>query len=131
MLSGVMAQVGINGDPKVNAAWRMAGIPDDPVVQSNTRGMVTFAMSSQRNSRTTQIFFNYSDGNKQLDGMRFAPFGKVIQGMEVVDALYSGYGEGAPQGRGPNQQRLQLEGNAYLKSEFPKLDYITKATIMP
>lgn len=131
VISGFMAQIGINGDPKVNAAWRAAGIPDDSVVQSNTRGMVTFAMSSQPNSRTTQIFFNYSDGNKQLDGMRFAPFGKVVQGMEVVDALYSGYGEGAPQGRGPNQQRVQLEGNAYLKSEFPKLDYITKATIMP
>jgi peptidyl-prolyl cis-trans isomerase A (cyclophilin A) len=130
VISGFMAQIGINGDPKVNAAWRGAGIPDDPVVQSNTRGMVTFAMSSQPNSRTTQIFFNYSDGNKQLDGMRFAPFGKVVKGMDVIDKLYSGYGEGAPQGRGPSQQRVQLEGNAYLKSEFPKLDYITKATIV-
>jgi peptidyl-prolyl cis-trans isomerase A (cyclophilin A) len=130
VISGFMAQIGINGDPKVNAAWRKAGIPDDPVVKSNTRGMVTFAMSSEPNSRTTQIFFNFSDGNKQLDAMRFAPFGKVVQGMDVVDALYSGYGEGAPQGRGPSQQRVQLEGNAYLKSEFPKLDYIPKATIL-
>ncbi len=130
VISGFMAQVGIHGDPKVNAVWRSASIPDDPVVKSNTRGMVTFAMSSAPNSRTTQIFFNYSDRNSQLDAMRFAPFGKVVQGMEVLDALYSGYGEGAPQGRGPSQQRAQMEGNAYLARDFAQLDSIKKATVL-
>ena len=130
VISGFMAQVGINGDPAVSKAWRTAGIPDDPVVKSNTRGMVTFAMSSQPNSRTTQVFFNYSDRNTNLDGMRFAPFGTVVSGMDVIDKLYAGYGEGAPQGRGPSQQRLQMEGGSHLKAEFPLLDYITKATIV-
>ena len=122
-----MAQFGINGDPEVNAAWIEAQIPDDPVKQSNTRGMVTFAMAGP-NTRTTQLFVNYTN-NSNLDSMGFSPFGKVIEGMEVVDALYGGYGEGAPRGAGPRQDLAQTQGNAYLDEAFPKLDAIKQATI--
>lgn len=130
VIAGFMAQFGINGDPEVNAAWNGATLTDDPVVKSNRRGYVSFAMSGP-NSRTTQVFINYDDRNANLDGMGFAPFGRVVQGIEVVDALYSGYGEGAPRGRGPDQGRIQALGNAYLNSRFPKLDYIVKAVIVP
>jgi peptidyl-prolyl cis-trans isomerase A (cyclophilin A) len=128
VVSGFMAQVGIHGNPQVSRAWKMARIPDDPVRQSNTRGMVTFATSGP-DSRTSQIFFNFGD-NANLDGMGFSPFGRV-RDMNVVDALYSGYGEGAPRGRGPAQARIQAEGNPYLRSDFPELDYIRRATIVP
>lgn len=123
-----MAQIGFNGDPAVNAAWKGAKLPDDPVNHSNLRGTVSFATSGP-DSRTTQFFINYTK-NAYLDGYGFAPFGEVTEGMDVVDSLYSGYGEGAPRGRGPSQARIAQEGNAYLKKEFPKLDYIVKATII-
>jgi peptidyl-prolyl cis-trans isomerase A (cyclophilin A) len=128
VISGFMAQVGIHGDPRVNAEWREASIPDDVVQQSNTRGRVTFAMSSQPNSRTTQFFISFKD-NSNLDGMGFAPFGEV-RDMAVVDKLFSDYGEGAPRGRGPNQGKVQMVGNPYLRAEFPKLDYIVKASLV-
>ena len=128
VVGGFMAQVGIHGDPRVNAAWRPAQIADDPVVESNTRGMVTFAKSNMPNSRTTQVFFSFKD-NSNLDAMGFAPFGKV-QDMAVIDKLYKGYGEGAPRGRGPSQGLAQTQGNAYFRAEFPKLDYIVKASIV-
>lgn len=127
VISGFMVQFGLNGDPALNAKWRVARIPDDRVSQSNTRGMVTFATSGP-NARTTQVFINFDD-NSRLDGMGFAPFGKIVSGMDVVDKLYSGYGEGAPNGRGPDQNRIQTEGNAYLTQSFPRLDHVTKATI--
>jgi peptidyl-prolyl cis-trans isomerase A (cyclophilin A) len=126
-IAGFMVQFGLNGDPAVNAKWRVARIPDDKVAQHNTRGMITFATSGP-NARTTQVFINFGD-NSQLDGMGFAPFGRVVSGMDVVDKLYSGYGEGAPNGAGPDQNRIQREGNAYLTKDFPKLDYVKKATI--
>ncbi len=129
VVSGFMVQFGINADPKVSAVWRDANINDDPVKQSNTRGMITFATRGP-NTRTTQVFINYAD-NARLDGMGFAPFGQVVSGMNVVDTLYGGYGEGAPRGAGPEQGRIQSEGNAYLIKEFPKLDYIKTATIVP
>lgn len=129
VVSGFMVQFGINADPRVSAVWRDANINDDPVKQSNTRGMITFATRGP-NTRTTQVFINYGN-NARLDGMGFAPFGQVVSGMNVVDALYNGYGEGAPRGAGPEQGRIQSEGNAYLIKEFPKLDYIKTATIMP
>jgi peptidyl-prolyl cis-trans isomerase A (cyclophilin A) len=129
VISNFMAQFGINGDPKLSPAWRTARIPDDPVRQSNKRGNITFATSGP-NSRTTQLFINFRD-NAGLDGQGFAPFGQVVSGMDVVDKLYSGYGEGAPSGRGPEQGRIQGEGNAYLTKEFPQLDYIRKASIEP
>jgi peptidyl-prolyl cis-trans isomerase A (cyclophilin A) len=131
VVKGFMVQFGIHGNPEVNKAWRAARIPDDPTgKQSNTRGMVTFAMAGP-NTRTTQIFINYVD-NSRLDSMGFPPFGKVIgDGMKVVDAIEGMYGEGQPQGRGPAQGRIQSEGNAYLKAEYPKLDYIKSAAIVP
>jgi cyclophilin family peptidyl-prolyl cis-trans isomerase len=128
VIPGFMAQFGINGDPKISAAWRSQRLKDDPVKQSNTRGFVSFATSGP-DSRTTQLFINYGD-NSRLDAMGFAPFGRVIEGMEVVEQLYAGYGEGAPQGKGPNQGRIQQEGNDYLARDFSRLDYIKKATII-
>ncbi len=127
VIAGFMAQTGISGDPSVNSTWRSKRIKDDPVKQSNTEGMVTFATSGP-NSRTTQFFINFGD-NSRLDRMGFAPFGKV-RDMKPVNALYAGYGEGAPRGKGPSQGRIQREGNAYLKKDFPELDYITRATIL-
>jgi peptidyl-prolyl cis-trans isomerase A (cyclophilin A) len=129
VLEGFMAQFGVNGDPKVSAVWRESRIKDDPVKVSNKRTFVTFATAGP-NTRTTQIFISYGD-NSNLDSQGFSPFGQVVSGMKVVDSLYSGYGEGAPGGRGPNQTRVQSEGNAYLASSFPNLDYVKKATIVP
>jgi peptidyl-prolyl cis-trans isomerase A (cyclophilin A) len=129
VVEGFMAQFGVNGDPKVSTLWREARIKDDPVKVSNKRTFVTFATAGP-NTRTTQIFINYGD-NSNLDGQGFSPFGQVVSGMKVVDSLYNGYGEGAPGGRGPNQARVQTEGNAYLASAFPNLDYVKKATIVP
>jgi len=127
VISGFMVQFGINGDPQLSARWRAANIPDDRVTQSNTRGMVTFATAGP-NTRTTQVFINFAD-NANLDGMGFAPFGKVVSGMDVVDKLNPEYGEGAPRSRGPDQGRLQSEGNAYLAQSFARMDYVKKATI--
>ena len=129
VIEGFMAQFGVNGDPKVSAVWRESRIKDDPVKVSNKRTFVTFATAGP-NTRTTQIFISYGD-NSNLDSQGFSPFGQVVSGMKVVDSLYSGYGEGAPGGRGPNQTRVQSEGNAYLASSFPNLDYVKKATIVP
>ena len=129
VIEGFMAQFGINGDPYIAAAWRNHPIPDDPVTQSNLRGHLTFAATSLPNSRTTQVFINLVD-NVRLDDSGFAPVGQVVEGMEVVDALYSGYGEGAPQGNGPIQQNIQARGNAYLTESFPELDYVEQATIV-
>jgi peptidyl-prolyl cis-trans isomerase A (cyclophilin A) len=127
VIAGFMAQIGISGDPAVNGVWREARIGDDPVKGTNTRGMVSFAMAGP-NSRTTQFFINFGD-NSRLDGMGFSPFAKV-RDMAIVDKIYSGYGEGAPGGRGPAQGRVQTEGNAYLQKDFPNLDYIKKATVL-
>jgi peptidyl-prolyl cis-trans isomerase A (cyclophilin A) len=129
VIDGFMAQFGIHGAPKVNKVWREAHIQDDPVKESNTRGMLTFATAGP-NTRTTQLFINFKD-NSNLDGMGFAPIGKVDdEGMKVVDSLYKGYGEGAPRGAGPNQGLMQAQGNPYLKENFPKLDYIKSASIV-
>jgi peptidyl-prolyl cis-trans isomerase A (cyclophilin A) len=124
VVPGFMVQFGINGDPKISEPWREANITDDPVKGSNTRGTLTFAQTSQPNSRSTQLFINFGN-NTFLDGQRFAPFGKVTEGMDVVDKINSEYGES------PNQGAIQTEGNAYLKKSFPNLDYIKSATILP
>jgi peptidyl-prolyl cis-trans isomerase A (cyclophilin A) len=129
VISGFMVQFGINADPAISAQWRNARINDDPVKTSNKRGLITFATAGP-NTRTTQVFINFGD-NAALDGQGFAPFGQVVSGMNVVDSLYSGYGEGAPSGNGPDQSRVQREGNSYLTTAFPKLDYIKSATIVP
>jgi peptidyl-prolyl cis-trans isomerase A (cyclophilin A) len=124
-----MVQFGIPGDPEVASKWQSASIADDPVTQSNLRGLVTFAQTGRPNSRTTQIFICYAN-HPTLDASGFAPFAKVTRGMDVVDALYKGYGEGAPSGHGPDQERIQSEGNAYLDREFPKLDRILVTRIV-
>ena len=128
VIQGFMVQFGISGNPQVAAQWREANIKDDPVTQSNKPGFITFATRGP-DTRTTQVFINYND-NQGLDSRGFAPFGQVTVGMDVVKSLYNGYGEGAPSGAGPSQSRMQTDGNAYLTSQFPKLDYITKATIV-
>ncbi|HEY8277274.1 MAG TPA: peptidylprolyl isomerase [Methyloceanibacter sp.] len=126
VVEGFMVQFGINGNPKISKVWRDANIKDDPVTQSNKRGMITFATSGP-NSRTTQVFINFNN-NVGLDDQGFSPFGKIVSGMNVVDSLYNGYGEGAPGGSGPDQGRVQDQGNAYLNKDFPMLDYVKKAT---
>jgi peptidyl-prolyl cis-trans isomerase A (cyclophilin A) len=128
VIEGFMVQFGINGDPAVNQVWQAARIQDDPTKQSNDRGYITFANAGP-NTRTTQVFINFRDNAPLNVQPGFAPFGHVTSGMDVVDKLYNGYGEGAPSGKGPNQGQIQAQGNAYLTKDFPKLDYIKKATI--
>ncbi|MGC8728768.1 MAG: peptidylprolyl isomerase [Elusimicrobiales bacterium] len=128
VIKGFVAQFGINKDPNISAKWREAVIDDDPVKISNSRGTISFATAGP-NTRTTQLFINFKD-NQRLDSMGFSPFAKVIEGMNVVDNLYSDYGEGEPYGNGPSQSKIQTEGNSYLKSYFPKLDYIISTEII-
>jgi peptidyl-prolyl cis-trans isomerase A (cyclophilin A) len=128
VLEDFIAQWGIHGDPEVSWAWAEATIPDDPVVQGNVRGTITYAMGGP-NTRTTQVFINFKD-NAYLDSSGFAAFGEVVEGMDVVDSLYKGYGEGAPQGNGPEQWMIHQDGNTYLESNFPELDYIIEARIV-
>jgi peptidyl-prolyl cis-trans isomerase A (cyclophilin A) len=122
VIPGFMVQFGMHADPLVTAQWRVATLQDDPVRESNTRGRVTFAMTNQPNSRTSQIFINFGN-NANLDALGFAPFGEVVEGMESAEAIYSGYGEA------PQQGQIQGRGNEYLESEFPSLDYVIRATI--
>jgi len=127
---GFMVQFGISPKPAISKAWDKANIPDDPVKQGNTRGMVVFATAGP-NTRTTQLFINFKD-NKFLDSMGFAAFGEVVEGMDVVDMLYSGYGEIPPMGgRGPDPDKLESEGDAYLVKNFPMIDKIKLAKILP
>ena len=128
VLPGFMAQFGMSGNPALNAKLDSLRIPDDPVTQSNKRGMLTFATSGP-NTRSNQFFINYGD-NASLDPQGFSPFGKVVEGMKAVDALYGGYGEGAPNGPGPSQDSIATKGNEYLQRAFPKLDYIKSATLV-
>jgi peptidyl-prolyl cis-trans isomerase A (cyclophilin A) len=128
VLPGFVAQFGISARPAVSKVWNDAKIPDDPVTQSNLRGYLTFATAGP-NTRTTQIFINLAD-NPRLDGMGFAPFAKVVEGMDVVDKFDSGYGEGAPTGKGPDQGRITNEGKPYLDRDFPLLDSIKSAVIL-
>jgi peptidyl-prolyl cis-trans isomerase A (cyclophilin A) len=126
VLAGFMAQFGMNGTPAVQKVWQSGQqLKDDPVKQSNKRGYITFANAGP-NSRSTQVFINMVD-NTFLDpeAMHFAPFGQVVEGMEVVDMLYTGYGRQNV----PDQQRITNEGNAYLTKEYPKLDFVKTATI--
>ena len=121
---GFMAQFGINGNPRIQNEWQRAFLRDDPVTQKNVRGFVSFTTEGRPQSRFTQVFINYTD-NSRLDADGFAPFGQVISGMEVVDKLFS---PGDPQ---PDQRRILREGNDYLQKEFPQLDFVKKATIVP
>jgi peptidyl-prolyl cis-trans isomerase A (cyclophilin A) len=125
VITGFMAQIGMSGDPAIQRVWGRANFPDDPVKQSNKRGFVTFAKTNAPNSRSTQFYINYAD-NSSLDSQGFAPFGQVISGMDAVDKLYS-YGRQNV----PDQGMITAEGNAYLQKDYPKLDFIKKATIEP
>ena len=122
---GFMAQFGLNGNPAIQGAWQRAFLRDDPVTQKNLRGFVSFTTEGRPQSRFTQIFINFAD-NSRLDGDGFAPFGEVVTGMDVVDKLYS-----PPDDAQPDQRRILREGNEYLQQEFPKLDFVRKATIVP
>jgi len=123
-----VVQFGLNGDPKVSAFWQNAYIADDPVKQSNKKGTICFAKSGP-GTRTTQVFISLRD-NSVLDKDGFAPFGTVVEGMDVVEGLYSSYGDGPPRGTGPEQDRIHREGNAYLEQRFPRLDHIIKAKVV-
>jgi peptidyl-prolyl cis-trans isomerase A (cyclophilin A) len=125
VIPGFMVQFGLAADPKENKKWMK--LSDDPVTQSNKPGYISFATAGPF-TRTTQVFINYGD-NARLDASGFSPFGRVVSGTEVVEKIYSGYGEGAPNGNGPAQPLIEGEGNAYLEREFPKLDYIKTARI--
>ncbi|MCX6627793.1 MAG: peptidylprolyl isomerase [Candidatus Solibacter sp.] len=120
-------QFGINGNSTTNGLWSTARLPDDRVKQSNVKGTLSFAHLGA-NTRTTQLFFNMKN-NKELDKQGFAPLGKVISGMDVVERFYSAYGEMAPRGQGPDPSKIEVQGNTYLDAKFPRLDYIKKATI--
>jgi cyclophilin family peptidyl-prolyl cis-trans isomerase len=128
VLKGFVVQWGISAYPPVSAAWSHAPIKDDPVVQSNLRAYVTYAMGGP-NTRTTQVFINLVD-NKRLDNMGFSAFGQVIEGMDVVEALYAGYGEGGPDGQGPEQDKIEKLGKPYLDKSFDKLDSIKTTTLI-
>jgi peptidyl-prolyl cis-trans isomerase A (cyclophilin A) len=127
VIPGFVVQFGVSGEPEITSVWRRSEIRDDPVQESNLRGHVTFATAGA-NTRTTQVFINLAD-NERLDSMGFAPFGRVVEGMEVVDALYDGYGESMPRGQGPIQDRIEREGNLYLEEDFPELDYIVRTRV--
>jgi peptidyl-prolyl cis-trans isomerase A (cyclophilin A) len=120
-----MAQFGLHGNPEVQSAWQRAFLRDDPVVQKNVRGFVSFTTEGRPQSRFTQIFIN-DDDNSRLDADGFAPFGRVVTGMEVVDALFS-----PPDQQQPDQRRILQQGNDYLQKDFPQLDFVKRALIVP
>jgi cyclophilin family peptidyl-prolyl cis-trans isomerase len=125
VLPGFIVQFGMHADPAVYERWRTRTFMDEPVKVSNTRGTIVYAKPPQpANSRSTQFFINLGDNTGSLDPQGFSPFGQVVEGMEVVDKIFSGYGEE------PNQGMIGTEGNAYLKKNFPKLDYIKSAKII-
>jgi peptidyl-prolyl cis-trans isomerase A (cyclophilin A) len=126
VLPGFVVQFGLPADPKT--APKVTNLQDDPVTQTNAKGTITFATAGP-GTRTSQVFINLVD-NKRLDGMGFAPFGKVVEGFDIVEKLYAGYGEAAPYGSGPDQGRIRISGNSYLDASFPKMDGITKASVV-
>jgi peptidyl-prolyl cis-trans isomerase A (cyclophilin A) len=123
VVPGFVVQFGGAADPQLSKSWDVS-IPDDPVKASNARGTLTYAALSEPNSRTTQMFINLAD-NPGLDGMGFAPLGRVLSGMASVDQIYSGDGEK------PDQGVIYEQGNAYLQKAFPHLDYIATARLVP
>jgi peptidyl-prolyl cis-trans isomerase A (cyclophilin A) len=127
VIKGFVVQWGIHKDPAITAHWNTMAIPDDPVNESNLRGTITFATGGP-NTRTTEPFINLAD-NKRLDTRGFAPFGKVVEGMDVVDKLYAGYGDGPPKGEGVDQNKAEAQGNEYIEGRFPRLDRIVTARL--
>jgi len=122
-----IVQFGINGDPRLNRLWSTTNLQDDPVKQKNVKGTLTFATTGA-NGRATQLFFNLRD-NRALDKQGFEPIGRVTAGMDVVESLYSSYGDWPPRGQGPDPAQMEAQGNEYLTNRFPRLDYIRKATV--
>ena len=121
-------QFGVNGNPQVSSMWSTANLRDDPVKESNVRGAVSYAKLGP-NTRATQLFINMRDNSKELDKQGFAPIGKVVTGMDAVDAFYSAYGDMPPRGQGPDPSKIEVLGNSYLESRFPRLDFVKSATI--
>lgn len=129
VIRGFVAQFGIHADPRQGQLWRDLRFPDEPVKLSNKRGTLSFAHSGPH-TRAVQVFINLRD-NRTLDKQSFPAFGRIVEGLEVADRLASLYGELAPKGAGPDGVKAELEGNAYLEREFPRLDYIRKAVVVP
>jgi peptidyl-prolyl cis-trans isomerase A (cyclophilin A) len=133
VVSGFVAQFGLSGDPRVAEAWRMRVIPDEPVRESNRRGRIAFARGA-RNTRTTQLFINLRDNARldTLNGFGFPAIAEIVSGMEVVDSLYAGYGDGPNRsgGRGPVQDSIRARGTEYLAQLFPRLDLIRTARVV-
>lgn len=129
VVKGFIAQFGVHRDFNVHEQWRQFFIVDDPPKEKNLRGTLAFAQSGP-NTRATEIFINLAD-NPMLDDERFVPFAKVIDGMDVVDRFYSGYGEMRPVGKEIDPGRVEEEANEYLVPRFPKLDFIKRATFVP
>lgn len=125
--AGFIAQFGLSGDPQAQSMLNAMPLADEPRTQKNLKGTIAFAQAGER-SRRTQVFVNLKD-NPELDRAGFVPFGAILEGMPVFDKLYSGYGEWEPPGRGPNANRIQTEGNAYLEARFPRLDKILRAKV--
>jgi len=128
VIKGFVVQWGIHKDPDVMKRWNAMVIPDDPVKETNRRGTITFATDGP-NTRSTEPFINLAD-NKRLDAHGFAPFGEVVEGMDVVDKLYAGYGDGPPKGEGVDQNKAEAQGNEYIEGNFPKLDKIVTARLV-
>lgn len=124
---GFIVQFGLSGDPQTQSMLNGMPLADEPRIEKNVKGTIAFAQSGER-SRRTQVYVNLKD-NPELDRANFVPFGKILEGMPVFEKLYSGYGEWEPPGRGPNANRIQTEGNAYLDAQFPRLDKILRAKI--
>jgi peptidyl-prolyl cis-trans isomerase A (cyclophilin A) len=131
VIPNFIVQFGMNADPKINRVWERANIPDDKVTQSNVLGTIVFATAG-KNTRTTQLFINLGDNSESLNPQGFAPFGKVTQGLNIVQKLYGGYGDSPSMGtggKGPEQGRISAEGKPYLDKNFPQLDSIKYAVI--
>jgi peptidyl-prolyl cis-trans isomerase A (cyclophilin A) len=127
VVDGFMAQFGLKGNPPIDKAWRDATFPDDPSTESNKRGRITFAHAGP-GTRTNQVFFNFKD-NTHLDPSGFTPFGEVVEGLDVMDKIYSGYGELPPAGNGPDYAKAWVQGNKYLDENFPEMTKIISATL--
>jgi cyclophilin family peptidyl-prolyl cis-trans isomerase len=130
LTKGRWTQFGINGDPAIARAWRNRTFPDDPFKQSNVRGTVAFAFATP-NGRTTQVFFNLTDNSPTHDKEPFTPFGRVVRGMEIVDAFNGEHGEGPGGIRAGKQDAFFAGGNTWLDVNFPRLDFIRRATVIP
>jgi peptidyl-prolyl cis-trans isomerase A (cyclophilin A) len=129
VVTGFVAQFGVHRDYDIHAKWREYFILDDPRKESNVRGTLAFAQSGP-NTRATEVFINLGDNSKLLDDQNFAPFARVVEGMDVVDKLYAGYGEMRPEGKDIDPGRVENSTNAYLVPRFPKMDFIKRATFV-